>query len=288
MNSIKAKQIDLVNFLKKTGYVPKKINNIDAWFLSPFRAENTPSFKVNINRNIWFDFGEGIGGNIIDFVVRLENCTVKAALIKLSQESFSFHKQINLHEIKNKYSINKITEISNHNLISFINSRNINIEVAKKYCLQIHYTFQNTSEYYGIGFKNDKGDFEIRSKYFKGCLGKKEITTINNNSKTIIIFESWSDFLSYLTLKIDNENNENFIILNSTSMTNRVLSVLNNYEFIKLFLDNDDAGNKATNSIINSTYNNVIDCRYLYKNFKDLNEYLINNFNRSVDSQSWL
>jgi DNA primase len=285
MNSIKAKQLDLVNFLKKIGYEPKKTNNIEAWFLSPFRAENSPSFKVNINRNIWFDFGEGIGGNIIDLVVRIENCSVKEALFKLSNESFSFHKQINFNNINNSYTIHKITEITNHNLISFINSRKINIEVAKKYCFQIHYSFQNTTEYYGIGFKNDNDGFEIRSKYFKGCLGKKEITNINNNSSTIVIFESWSDFLSYLTLKIDNEN---YIVLNSTSMTNRVLSNLNNYKLIKLFLDNDEAGNKATNTIISSINIDVIDCRYLYKNFKDLNEYLINNFNRAVDSQSWL
>ena len=62
-----AKQIDLVNYLEKLGYEPRKIRNHDYWYLSPLRDENTPSFKVNRNINCWYDFGLGEGGTIIDF-----------------------------------------------------------------------------------------------------------------------------------------------------------------------------------------------------------------------------
>jgi hypothetical protein len=35
------------------------------WYLSPFRNEATPSFKVNQSANLWYDFGEGKGGTVI-------------------------------------------------------------------------------------------------------------------------------------------------------------------------------------------------------------------------------
>ena len=166
----------------------------------------------------------------------------------------------------------------------------MNMEITKKFCFQVHYAFQNNmqKEYYGIGFMNDSGGIEIRSKYFKGCLGKKDITTINNNSDSVLIFESWSDFISYLTLKNETFNQENYIILNSTSLTKRAGILLQNYKLVSLFLDNDEAGDKATKSIINSSNISVIDCRNLYKNHKDLNDYLINNLKGFVVSQSWL
>jgi CHC2 zinc finger len=40
--------------------------------VSPFRpAEKTPSFKIDPVKNLWFDFGSGEGGTIIDFVQKL-------------------------------------------------------------------------------------------------------------------------------------------------------------------------------------------------------------------------
>lgn len=290
MNCQKAKQIDIISFLNKYGYVPQKTNDLVSWYLSPFRKEKTPSFKVNSKDNIWFDFGEGIGGNIIDLVVKLENCDVKCALEKLSNNSFSFHQQTKFEESESEYLIKKIIDITNENLINYISSRKMNVEIAKKICFQVHYTFKSMkqNEYYGIGFMNDSGGIEIRSKYFKGCLGKKDITSINNNSNSVLIFESWSDFVSYMTLKNKTLKQENYIILNSTSLTKRAGVLLQNYKHVSLFLDNDEAGDKATKSIINSLSVDVIDCRNLYENYKDLNDYLINNLNSFVHSQSWL
>jgi hypothetical protein len=90
-----ARQIDLVEYLASLGHQPKKIRNQDYWYCSPFREEKTASFKVNRTRNIWFDFGEGKGGDIIDFGVRHFRCSVSELLEQLSQKSlsptFSFH-----------------------------------------------------------------------------------------------------------------------------------------------------------------------------------------------------
>ncbi len=63
------KQLDMVEYLEKLGYQPRKIRNNDFWYLSPLRDEKTASFKVNRKLNAWYDFGLGQGGNIIDFCI---------------------------------------------------------------------------------------------------------------------------------------------------------------------------------------------------------------------------
>jgi hypothetical protein len=275
MNCNTAKKINLIEFLIKLGFNPKKTTNTDTWFLSPFRDETTPSFKISNHKNHWIDFGEGVGGNIIDFVIKFYQCDIKKALEILSDKSFSFHKPKNNIHAKKTYSILKTKEVSNKNLIDYLKSRKLNLNIINKYCSEVYYKFETSKEYYAIGFKNDSGGFEMRNKYFKGCLGKKDITTINNNADVVSLFESWSDFISYLTLKKE-EFEEDFIILNSTSMVKKVITQLESYTKLKIFFDNDTSGDNALDFISKNSNINLEDCRKYYKEFKDLNEYLIN------------
>lgn len=277
MNCKTAKLIDLVSYLKKKGFRIGKTNTKEVWFYSPFRDnERTPSFKINISKNVFFCHSSGIGGTIIDFIMKYNNCSIKEALVILSKDTFSIHQQTKQikSEQKPTYSIKKVTELTNQNLLDYLSSRKINLQFAKQFCFQVHYSFSKGKEFYGIGFMNDVGGLEIRNKIFKGCLGKKEITTINNNSDVVSIFESWSDFLSYLTLKNEIPK-ENFIILNSTSLVKKMIGLIEDYSPVKLFFDNDEAGNKAINFIKENTNNKIIDNRIHYKKYNDLNDYLV-------------
>ena len=58
-------------------------------------------------------------------------------------------------------------------------------------------------------------------------------------------------------------------------MYKKAKEVLKNYEEIFLFLDNDSAGEKMKNEMF-SDFPNAVDSSLMYKNFKDLNEFLIN------------
>ncbi|WP_129020667.1 CHC2 zinc finger domain-containing protein [Edaphocola flava] len=69
------RQYDLVDYFTSLGLNPAKIQNNTYWYLSPFREERTASFKIDRELNLWFDFGMGKGGNIIDFGVHYHNCT---------------------------------------------------------------------------------------------------------------------------------------------------------------------------------------------------------------------
>jgi len=276
LNCENAKKIHLLLYLEKNGFKAKKKDENIAWFISPFRSEHTPSFKLNLINNVWYDFGEGIGGTIIDFVMKYNNCSIKEALRILSSDTFSFHQQPKT-IVTNKepnYEITKVGKIEHPNLISYIQQRRLNLEHVKKFCFQVHYRFNNNSEYYGIGFLNDSGGFDIRNKYFKGCLGNKNITTINNNSDVVSIFESWSDFIAYLTY-LNKIPEENFIILNSTALVNKVVELISDFKLVKTFFDFDNSGNNSSTIISRNCKNEFEDCRYLYKNYKDFNDFLL-------------
>ena len=58
------RRISLVGFLEDLGHMPVSRKGNDVWFRSPFRNERTASFKVDTQRNVWFDFGLGKGGDI--------------------------------------------------------------------------------------------------------------------------------------------------------------------------------------------------------------------------------
>lgn len=55
--------------------------------LSPFKAERTPSFYVDTQKNLFHCFASGEGGDIIRFVQLMDGCGFKDALAKLTGEA---------------------------------------------------------------------------------------------------------------------------------------------------------------------------------------------------------
>ena len=171
-----------------------------------------------------------------------------------------------------------------------MHERKIDVSLARKYCKELHY-YVNTPKlqsdiatvsqnnkvikpYYAIALKNDCGGYETRNKIFKNCLIVKAITTIDNGSKTLNLFEGFSDFLSYLTL-IPPKTKENFIITNSTSIVKDTIELLPKYDLVKTFFDNDSSGIKATKLIQENCKKGFINESLKFKNHKDVNDYLI-------------
>ena len=276
-NCNQAKKYKIEDYFNKKGYPTKSKSKVYGMFLAFWRGERTESVKVDYRANRFIDFGSGAYGDIINLIQIVENCTVSQALEILNNQSFSFHQPAKIiNPINEKsYSITRVTELTNPKLINYLKSRKIDIELAKKYCFQVHYKFKDYNEFYGIGFMNDFGGFEIRNSIYKICLYKKAITTINNNSDTVCLFESFSDFLSYLTLNKNNSNNENYIILNSTSLVKKAIELIVDFKIVKCFFDNDDTGKNTTQIIKENCNNEFRDESILYKNYNDFNEYLI-------------
>ena len=56
MNISEARKTHLIDYLNQNGHKPFKIQYGNAWFISPMRQEKTPSFKVHLSKNVFFDF----------------------------------------------------------------------------------------------------------------------------------------------------------------------------------------------------------------------------------------
>lgn len=274
-----ARKISLMGLLQKFGHFPKKRTEKEAWFLSPLRLETLASFKVNLAINRWYDHGLGKGGNVIDLIMLLNKCSVSEALGFLNNESsdFSFHQlqsvQKKVSQEKN-YKIIKVKLLEHRALLDYLKSRKINMEIAKKYCVEIHYEL-NDKKYFAIGFENDLKGYEIRNKYVKGNLKNKNVTTIKNGSNFVCLFEGFIDFLSFKTYYKNRKVSADYIILNSTSKARDIILTINNYKKTISYLDNDSAGKRAVNLIKESCKNEFIDGSTLYKSYDDFNAFLI-------------
>ncbi|MGV0966989.1 toprim domain-containing protein [Empedobacter falsenii] len=271
-------QIRMIDYLAQKDIYPISSKQNIFWFLSPFRNEKTASFKVDNSTNRFYDFGEGFGGTLIDLISKLENISIKETIQKFNENSFSFQKQndfrIEKTQTKNEYQILKLKEISSFPLIQYLEERKLILEIVNRYCKEIHYKL-NDKNYYAIAFPNNQNGYEIRNKYVKMCLVKKDITLIKNNQNQLRIFESWSDFISYIFLFPTDEFLYDFLILNSIALLRKNIELINKYEKIETYFDQDDTGKSATNFLKTELKDKVKDDSNFYKNYKDLNEFLI-------------
>ena len=275
MNIKQAKNILLTELLARLNVFPAKISGDLAMYFAINREEIVPSLSVSLKKNTALDFGTGKVYDSISLVQEIKKCSVSEALKIISEMDFSssFQKQENLEEIEEKnYKILVVEdEISHPALIQYLLNRKV--WEQRKFLKEIHYRM-NDKNYFGIGFKNNSGGYEIRNKYSKICLGKKDVSTIKNGSGNVKIFEGFFDFLSFKNIEnfLEKEPSD-YIILNSVSMIHNIKNSLGNYENIELYFDNDEAGNRAVKMLKNEL-ENIEDCRVLYSDLKDLNEYL--------------
>lgn len=269
-------QISIRRVLESFSLFPSKDNSKVAFYFAFDREEKTPSLFVNFINNVAFDFGTGKKYDVVSLVQGIKQCSVSQALEYLSQFDFSFQQQIcNITKNESKYEILSISEVKHNALIQYLKERRIenNIHLLK----EIHYKISN-KKYFGIGFKNDANGYEVRNKYSKICIGRKDITTIKNNSNCLRIFEGFMDYLSFKQMeKSLKKESSDYVILNSVTMIFKLEKIIKSYEKIELYFDNDEAGNKATNEVKQlNPY--VEDNRILYQNYKDLNDFIISKF----------
>ncbi len=290
-----ANKISIKAYLANRGIHPVKDHGYYGMYRSPFREDNNASLKVDYNKNLWIDFGSNDGGTMIDLVMRINNCSLNEAMQELNRynstsvnlhntttaqqqsESFSFHGN-NSNNNTPTITIQKVLPITHQALINYLSERKISLDIAKQYCSEIHYS-TNGKSFFAIGFPNDSKGWILRSEPFKGCTSM-EVTTYNGANSTnspkesCLVFEGFTDLLSYLTLKNTHIFKEDVIVLNSLSNLPKAIDRLKGYKEIRTYLDNDDPGKKATLTI-KKTHPAVIDQSTKYADYKDLNEYLI-------------
>lgn len=285
----KVRQTDMVSYLSKIGFEPSKVTGANYWYLSPLRSERTPSFKVNRSLNRWYDFGEGAGGNLIDFGVRYHQCSVADFLrafrgdILLLPAAAAAVSQSPPQQTKIRILEEKPLE--KPALFSYLAQRCIDFDIAREHCRQVHYQISDKT-YYAIGFPNDSGGYELRNPYSKLSTSPKDITTIGHQSDVLAVFEGFFDFLSYRSL---NRNlpvkPENYLVLNSAAFFLKAKPLIESHRQVHLYLDLDQTGRTLTSRALAES-GHLSDKSALYQGFKDFNEYLVATNNKGKNNTS--
>jgi DNA primase len=289
-----AKQLDLVDYLASLGHQPAKVRNQDYWYLSPFREEKTPSFKVNRPLNVWYDHSTGKGGDLVDFGTQYHKCTVRELLDRLSEyrpgNSLSFQ-QPSLPDLSSsarssfagekkespdsKIVIVDTRPLADQTLLAYLEKRCIPLNIADRFCREVDFLLYG-KKHTVIGFPNKSGGYELRNEHFKGSSAPKDITFLDNRTEGIVVFEGFFSFLSFQTI---NKNLQapltNCLILNSLSFFEKSRPLMEKYHKIHLLLDRDTAGRNYTTQALRWNPDKYIDRSEFYERRKDLNEWLL-------------
>ncbi|ROS88834.1 DNA primase [Muribaculaceae bacterium Isolate-080 (Janvier)] len=276
MNIDDIRKISLVEFLNQLGYQPTGRDSKGLWFYAPYRSERKPSFHVNPNRQVWFDFGTGAGGDIFslagemsgetDFLRQADYIAEKMRLpVAKPYKPTPFVEEPTFENVE-------VSRLESHVLLRYLADRGIPKEIAQRYCVQVDYELHG-KRYYAVGFRNNANGYELRNPFFKGSYPPKHITIIANGNARCNVFEGFIDFLSAECLGY----NDGFdtVVLNSVSNLQKAIPALGDYTVIQCYLDNDTAGRAALARLQREFGNKVMDKSALYPNHKDLNDYLM-------------
>ena len=274
------RNISIESYLRIKGITPTREKGKSLYYAAVWREGDNPNnVHVDTERNVWYDYKDGVGGGIIELVMLIEKCSLPEALRLLSNRfaniSIIQPRERKLVDKVKTIAVTKVGDIYSYPIKNYLTERGISLDIAKKYCSEINYTFDNTKIYYGVGFKTMSESWVIRNKYFKGCT-RQDITFYDNNSNSVVVFEGFMDFLSFIQLygKIE----YNVIVLNSIVNTKRnehFIKIINSSDKVYLLLDNDADGEKTVKNLQLLYGEKIIDKSSLYKGCNDLNDYLL-------------
>jgi len=283
MNIDQIKKIKLQEFLATIDCKPVKQYGVNLMYLSPLRTEKHASFKVNTELNLWYDFGIGRGGNIIDLAELLYNSSDVSYLIHQIERNVPGCVSVSLPTAKpntpqNSFENLQVLSITHPALINYLGERCIDIEIARTVCKELHFDTRG-KHYFGIGFPNIAGGYEIRNPFFKGGITPKDISLFHNEEsrQSCFVFEGFMDFLSFMMLRRKENNGlkrQDYLVLNSVTNIHKAIKKLSCYDSVQCFLDNDTAGRNAYLRLSKELGSSVLDSSSLYSDFKDLNDYL--------------
>ena len=273
------RQIPLADFLARLGHEPVRRSGNELWYRAPYRSERTPSFRVNVAKQLWYDFGLGKGGDIftlagefaqsVDFMEQAR-FIAKAANMVVDRSAFPTYQP---KPAEPAFEGVEAVPLLRSPLTDYLAERGIPYAVASHHCFRLNYGVRG-KRYFAIGFQNVVGGYEIRSRYFKGCVPPKDVSLVKMESSptgVCSLFEGFMDFLSAATLGLETGDS---LVLNSVANVGKAVKHLDGYGRIDCFLDRDEAGRRTLEALKGHYGGRVCNCSALYDGCKDLNEYL--------------
>ncbi|MFB0965590.1 MAG: toprim domain-containing protein [Patescibacteria group bacterium] len=255
MDARTAKRIPLTDFLASLGYEPAAVRGAEYWYRSPFRDEKTPSFKVDSNRNVFYDHGIGRGGTIVDFVQILYSdqdvsralrviATVSGGVAPAPVREFAAAEPVRKEP---GTRAEKVLRLADPRLVRYLEEeRGIPLAAAAPFVREVRYRNRDGRGFSAVGFPNRSGGYELRSPSFKGTLGTKDVTVVGDLAQgQVRLFEGFTDFLSAQVLWPE-ERGMPAIVLNSVALAERAAEELRRSGSKGVaFFDADEAGTRA-------------------------------------------
>lgn len=292
----KAKEIDLLSYLMdQEPYELVRINN------DTYTTKTHDSLKISNGAWMWFSRGFG-GYTALDYLIKVRGLSFVESVKILNKQGFASVSRapaFSFEKIKERKLLLPEKSKSSKRVTDYLMSRGIDKELIE-YCLKKEILYE--SEPYGnavfVGYDKEKIPryASYRSTNKTRILGdaagsdkKYSFKIVNPESKTLHIFESAIDLLSYVTLmkisKIDWKR-ESFLSLagvyrpklDGTSKVpvslSNVLTENSNIKLLRLHFDNDIAGKTASNALMQAVGDKVKVINEPPPFGKDYNDYL--------------
>ena len=283
--------VPVADILSHLGYSDRHQGDM---FYSPFRNEVSPSFHINHKANVWYDHGTGVGGGVLDLVRLLTNCSVREGLDFLASVKGVIPESANVTRASSQTQkepminiIKTYSPVENETLKAYALNRCISSDILNRYCQEVLYEIKGkrNHRFHAIGFPNCEGGYVLRSTKQKRCTGNAP-TWIDFNEKvsdvksadTLYVFEGFMDFLSWKMMDEFTFDRYDCCVLNSVTNLGKIIAKVAEYDTVKTFLDNDDAGLKAFSQLaqaLETTDVSISEMSGLYDGYKDLNEMLV-------------
>lgn len=148
--------------------------------------------------------------------------------------------------------------------------------MADGHISELYYYVQDNNgkrkDFFAAGWPNENDGWEVRNKYFQGCLGHKGLSFIEGHEDELVVFEGYMDYLSW---KFENEDAvPSVLVLNSLSLLPAGINRARKFEYIETYFDRDKAGLKASCDF-KAALPMAKDRSNIYLGFKDYNEKLM-------------
>ena len=147
-------------------YVDLKKRGKNYFGLSPFRSETKPSFSVAPDKNMWYDFGSGQGGNAVQFLIEYEKISFSEAIRSLAEKHNIEIIEVGDEQRSNLYD--QLYEIHNLANLFFINNLSSKKGIKAKSYMKDRFFDDTIIKKFSIGFASDAWDAlynELKDKF---------------------------------------------------------------------------------------------------------------------------
>lgn len=174
--------------------------------LCPFHIEKTPSFNVNEKKGLYHCFGCGVGGDVINFIMRYQNVEFLEAVeilaskyginVEKKEKSVQNYKSLyDIHENFAKLANDILFSEKGRTALAYLNKRGINRELIEMFTLGYISETQDFSKIlslYDIKTIKESGLFIIKSGSYISRFNGRIVIPIRNSSGKIVAFSGRS------------------------------------------------------------------------------------------------